>query len=441
MDLPYTYKLRRPLYTYGPGGTNTNADKLRGLMTYPPLKSVPNQRPDCLFVFLDNDRAHANRLYLSLRNGLARFPGCKRLLGITLETAQVHALRVHPTAPKDQARAFADAIEGQLSNSPGRPDFAFVLYSNQPTVEFPDPYAAAKSALTRHGIPSQYIGWELLDAPNQFQFAISNVALSFFVKLGGVPWGVVLDKQEPSLVFGIGHIEVEDRQSRTRSRLVGFATCLLSNGVYLDTSFFPPAETFEQFLSNLDTGLRATLDKTLTKNGQGVAKVTLHISQLERHETLARIQQIASEYERNQQIPIPFEMVRLTADSDFSVMDLSHPGYVSEEGTVVALDQEHALLVTEGRREQAVWRGRKPVTLEMRRTYRSSPSLQFKDTILDAFCLSSVNWRGFNAITQPISLQYARLLARQVAKMAQADPRVISALQQNTEFNTIPWFI
>jgi hypothetical protein len=441
MDLPYAYRLQRPPYSYSEEGTKTDPDKLRGLLRYGPLRLAPVRQPKCLFIFLDGDRGHANKLYLSLRNGVSRFPGCKQLTGIILERDQVEALRIPSVNPANQARAFADEIENYMNGKTEKPDFAFVLHSNQPTVQVEDPYGAAKAALTKHAIPSQYIGWELLDSPNQFQFAISNIALSFFVKLGGVPWSVAFERKAPTLVFGVGSVQVEDKKSKTRVRLIGFATCVLSNGVYLDTSFFPPAETHEQYLENLNTGLREALDRMLNKIKVGLGKVTIHVSQVERRDTIQLIQNIINEYERDQQLPIPFELVRLTADSDFSVLDLSHSGYVSEEGTVVALDQEHALLVTEGRREQGVWRGRKPVTLELRRQYRSSPSLQFKETILDAFYLSSVNWRGFNAVTQPISLQYARLLARQVAKMSHADNSIIAAIQQNNTLNAIPWYI
>ena len=88
-----------------------------------------------------------------------------------------------------------------------------------------------------------------------------------------------------------------------------------------------------------------------------------------------------------------------------------------------------------------MWRGRKPVTLEMHREYHSSASLRIRDTVEDAFYLSSVNWRGFNAITQPISLQYAQLLAKQVAKMSTVEPEICNHIRENRAFNAVPWFI
>jgi hypothetical protein len=440
MSFPYVYRLRRPLYSYSEDGENTDPDKLRGLLRYTPFREAKTKEPSCLFVFMQKDRDHANNLYLTLRNGIARFPGCKQLTGISLERDNVEAVRVPEKSEKDQAQAFFDSIEDRLTSRAEKPDFAFVLHSRQPKPYLQDPYDWAKAALTKHSIPSQYVSWELLDSPNQFRYAISNIALSFFVKLGGVPWSISLEKKAPTLVVGIGRAETEDPTSRTRRRLTGYAICILSNGLYLDTSFFPPAETHNQFLIHLVQGLREALNKLLDSH-KDVEKVTIHVSRFERRETIQAVKRVIWEYEQTQQIPIPFEVVRLTEDSSFSVFDLSHPGYVSEEGTIVALGRSHALIVTEGRREKAVWRGRKPVTLEIHREYCSSPSLQIRDTIEDAFHLSSVNWRGFNVITQPISLQYAKLLAQQVAKMSHVEPDICSHIQEHEGFNAIPWFI
>lgn len=439
MTFPYKYQLKRPRYAYSEDRRYTHVDKLRGLLQHSPFQPARTMTPRCLFVFRQDDRDHANYLYLSLRNGIASFPGCKQLTGISLEQDMVEAVHVQNVDEAQQARAFADAVENRLASNAEKPDFAFVLYSRQPKANLDDPYDFVKAALTKHGIPSQYVSWELLNSPNQFRYAISNIALSFFVKLGGVPWSVLLEREAPTLVLGIGRAETEDPSSHTRRRLIGYATCILSNGIYLKTSFFPPAETDDEFLAHLKQGLKAALDELLSKQ-KNVEKVTIHVTRLESRETLDVIRDTIRIYEESEQIPILFELVRLTEDSDFTIFDLSHPGYVSEEGTVVALGQDHALLVTEGRREKAVWRGRKPVTLEIHRD-RHSSVLQIRETIVDAFCLSSVNWRGFNVITQPVSLQYAKLLAQQVAKMSHAEPNICSYIQRHEDFNTVPWFI
>ncbi|MCL4504586.1 MAG: hypothetical protein M1434_01210 [Chloroflexi bacterium] len=440
MSFPHVYQLKRPLYLYSEDEHKNDADKLRGMLRHAPYRAARIPQPKCLFVFTESDRDHANQLYLSLRNGIESFPGCKRLTGISLEKDSVLAVKVPEVDRQQLAVAFQSCIEEQLSKMAEPPDFAFVISSKQPLPMEQDPYGYAKVALTRYGIPSQFVSWELLESSNTFRYAISNIALAFFVKLGGVPWSVSVGRKTPALAIGIGSTEVNDPNSLTRRRLLGYAVCVLSNGLYLDTTFFPPANSYPEFLVNLESGLRKALDEVL-KSNKDVEKVTIHVSHLERAETIRHVRQTITEYEKTGSNPISLELVRLTEDSDFSVFDQSHPGFVSAEGTVVALGANHALLVTEGRKEKPVWRGRKPVTLELHRQYASSRSLSLRDTIEDAFCLSSVNWRGFNAVTQPISLQYAKLLAQEVAKMSQIQPQICAILQQQRAFSSVPWFI
>jgi len=386
---------------------------------------------------MKDDSEHANQLYLALKNGIAKFPGCERLLGIRIERSQVEPLRVEQT--ERVASAFYDAICKRLSAG-DPPDLAFVIYSKEPTLDAEsDPYPAAKAAFALHGVPSQYVSWELLNSEQQFKYAVSNVALSCFVKLGGVPWGVKQARGAPTLVIGIGHAEFTDPNAGGRQRLAGFATSVLSNGVYVQTEFFPPSARYDEFIGTLRNGLAGALSAALSSTGS-VERVTFHISQLEKREMTVAIRDTIAKYENETGNPIPFEIVRLNQHSDFVVYDFSDPGYVSEEGTVVMLGNERSLLVTEGRRERDVWRGRKPVAVELQRTYCSSP-MEMRSTIEDAFALSSVNWRGFNAVTQPVTLQYAGLLASLVGKMSRYLPEIGNLMTSKKEFHRVPWFI
>lgn len=438
MTYPHTYRLQRPKYQYSDRISDRHQDKLRGLLQFGPYRNSRTRDPVCLFVFKDGDREHANNLYLTLRNGVAKYPGLKTLVGIAMEKDRV-APAIVGDSEGSLGPAFVQAIESAVTADTRLPDFAFVIYSKEPASGESDPYPWAKAALTRLGIPSQYVSWELLDSEAQFRYAISNVALNMLVKLGGVPWTVAIKRDPPDLNVGIGRAEVPVGNS-ARRRLVGFAVCTLANGVYVNTSFFPPAEDYQQFLIHLRLGLRNALGEILQVN-QRIGRITVHVSQFEKRSTVREIERALMDYEPIGGSVLPFELVRLVGDSDFQVLDLAEPGYVSEEGTVVMLSPEHALLVTEGRREKAVWRGRKPVTLEVRRQFASSPGLAFATTVAEAFSLSSVNWRGFNAVTQPVTLQYAELLARQVAKMASVDSDIPAAIQRQPNLHAVPWFI
>src|SRR5438309_9805341 len=92
MRYPNVWTLHRPKYVFG--DNQTFADKLRGLTKYQPMKPVHVRAPHCLFIFMEHDRERANKLYLALRNGIGSFPGCNRLVGVTLDRPQAERLLI-----------------------------------------------------------------------------------------------------------------------------------------------------------------------------------------------------------------------------------------------------------------------------------------------------------------------------------------------------------
>ncbi|MFL6246368.1 MAG: Piwi domain-containing protein [Thermoanaerobaculia bacterium] len=382
---------------------------------------------------MEQDRERANKLYLALRNGVGSFPGALSLTGITMERDQAEKLLV-PNLPGAQARAHYDAITQRLAK--GKVDFAFVIQSRNADPR-DDPYGASKAALLAAGVASQFVSYELIDSDQQFRYAMTNVALSFFVKLGGVPWSVVPARGSASLVVGIGRAET--RTGAGKSRLTGFAISVLSDGQYIATDYFPPAKSYEEFLEVLGPALTNALVELL--RDRPLERLTIHVTQFERFDLVKVVGESVQIAQDKSGVYVPFEIVRVTVDSDFMVMDLGHNGYVSAEGTVVSLRPTRALLVTEGRDEKSVWRGRKPVSLELNRENYGGSTIDFRQTVADAFALSAVNLRGVNAVTQPISVQYAQLLAEQVAKVADFDPDLAGTAIQNELLRDVPWFI
>lgn len=282
-----------------------------------------------------------------------KFPGCQRLFGLALEKDNVTSLRVAEELFYRDFHQLGRAIESKIE-AEGKPDFAFIIYRRQQPGSMENAYDCAKAALTKHGVPSQFVSWDLIDSQHQFSWSIANIALSFFTKLGGKPWTIAIDKVFPGLVVGIGRIETFVPKSQTKRRVTGFATCVLSNGTYQGSKFFAPAATYEEFLDSLRSGVADVLDSALSQKQQ-LSKITVHISQFERRDTVRIISETLRPYERKLEISLPIEVVRLSPDSEFAVLDLEHPGYVAEEGTVVALSDSHALLVTEGRKSQRRW--------------------------------------------------------------------------------------
>jgi hypothetical protein len=380
-------------------------------------------------------------LYAALRTGIASFPGSHQFVGLSISQDQLDSCRL-PTGcfrPGNEKELY-ELVKAHLEAATHTPDFAYIIGDNNWKYHRPSPYGAMKAALLQQGIPSQMVTRQLLQSGSQFRFAIPNIALSAHAKLGGVPWLIRRTSESPALVIGIGTTTVWSQSDQARQRYLGYAICMLSNGLFLDLSFFGVSTSHEEFLPKLTEGLGVTLDR-LAKTQNKVSRVTLHVSQFERYDTVSAIAELLGKRKQAHPSPLPFELLRLSHDSSFTVMDLDDPGFVAEEGTVVDLAPRHSLVVMEGRNEKASWRGRKPVTLEVHREYVSNPTLSFADSLRDVFHLGFVNWRGFGTKTKPATLAYAKLLSDRVADMASVVPSIIDHMESNVTFGTSLWFL
>lgn len=439
MPFPNVHTLRRPLYIFSEDGTSTHIDKLRGLMRFSPLKPAQVQEPQYLFVFSEDDRDYANQLYFALKKGIASFPGSQQFVGLPISTEKLEALRLPSSIYRlGHERELYEAICAKLDHTAHTPDFAYIIGDSRWKFHRPTPYGAIKAALLQRSIPSQMVTRQLLQAESQFRYAIPNIALSVLAKLGGVPWLVKRSSEPPALVIGVGTTVISDPHGKSRQRLLGYAICMLSSGLFLDLDFFGTATTQDDFLPTLTNGLNTTLDRLQQCETQ-ISKVSLHVSHFERRETVQAINSLLDRRKTTQ--PTPFEVLRLNHDSPFMVMDLADTGYVAEEGTVVELGGRHSLLVMEGRHEKAPWKGRKPVSLEVHREYASNPSLPLMDSLRDLFHLGFVNWRGFGTKTKPATLAYAKLLSDRMADMTAVAPEVADNLKDNSDSGSRLWFL
>ncbi|MBI2806084.1 MAG: hypothetical protein HYX68_13975 [Planctomycetes bacterium] len=441
MRFPSVRQIRRPVYVFSEDGKQTHVDKFRGILKHSPLKPAKTPDPHYLFIFCQDDRDYANSLYTALRSGMASFPGSHQFVGLSISKDQLEPCRLPTTCfqPGNEKQLYS-SVYAHLEKSQKKADFAYIIGSSNWKYHRPSPYGAIKAALLQHGVPSQMVTRQLLQAGSQFRFAIPNIALSALAKLGGVPWLIQRSTEPPALVIGIGTTTVRNPTGQTKERYLGYAICMLSNGLFLDLSFFGASTSHNEFLPKLTEGLGSTLDR-LEKAQSKVSRISLHVSQFERYDTISAIANLLGKRKQAQPSPVPFELLRLSHDSSFTVMDFDDPGFVAEEGSVVDLAPRHSLVVMEGRQEKAAWRGRKPVTLEVHREYVSNPSLSFPDSLRDVFHLGFVNWRGFGTKTKPATLAYAKLLSERVADMAAVVPSIIDSIETNVSFGSSLWFL
>ena len=262
----------------------------------------------------------------------------------------------------------------------------------------PEIYRKSKFLFISSGIPSQMICIDTLLNIQGLQFILENIALASYAKIGGIPWTISTKKDENILLMGVSRTKDE------KGFLVGFVTIFTYNGDFLLLNSAAPVIEWEEYLENLSELLISSIKEFKMKVGDP-SKIILHLSKKPGKKEIDAIKSALDE-------DVPYALVHINDFSNFRVFDSTHPTYVPPKGLMVRLSSHEALLVNRGRMNGWTKIG-VPRVLNVRMDKRSNiNSAEFLDLVRHVYDLSHVNWRGFNAESIPITLNYSRLIAR-----------------------------
>jgi len=364
------------------------------------------------FVFAQRHKDDANNLYRALRNGVGYFRGISNMFRMPFEKEQVFPITGFEIKdyrnPHDSARAYADAILNWTRNHNVNPNLIFVLHPKTPSWQKESPYHACKAALLAEGFLSQNVTNELVNNSAQFEWSVANIALAAFVKLGGIPWVVHRRSERQQFVIGVGRSELYDPTTRARARTIAFTTCMRSDGLFKFSTFAGEANTTEEYL----TGLRSTVGEALGKIAAEkipIETLSLHLPKEFGRAEAQVLDEVVKTHDNDGRIKI--HTLKVTDDDSFFVVDNATPDGVPARGTCIKIGEQDYLLYTEGREEKQKWRNRIPTALRVRHYDRSTPKSVVTDLVSQVFDLGQSNWRGFNALSRPVSILYSELIA------------------------------
>jgi hypothetical protein len=172
------------------------------------------------------------------------------------------------------------------------------------------------------------------------------------------------------------------------------------------------AQTRQEYIAMLQEVVRTSLDRAESL-GSEIATLTLHIPKEMGDEEERAVKAAAESYVRRHVLQV--SVVKVTEEQSFFAVDERYPDGVPRRGTVIQVSDRDYMLYTEGRDEKEAFRGRVPTAL---RVTPQGGALASKKTLLQVNDLSQVNWRGFNARSQPISVYYGNLIAQILSHVA-----------------------
>ena len=384
-----------------------------------------------LFVFPEAMKSLARKLADGWLNGIGSFGGFESMFRVPVATGQALkylSIQADLRNQRTAAEAYRHGIANWAAQPRDRdPSLAIVLVPHSEHWQTDTPYYEAKAAFANLGVPSQMVTSELISDAGRFQWALADIALASFAKLGGVPWTVEAPPGDDDLIIGIGRREVGHEGQRRR--IFGYAVTFVSNGLYRQTWSFTPAADQDTYLVRLgesvEAALRADLDAQPTR-------LVIHLASRTGAPEIASVEEAM----RRVGVSLPTAFLRLDDSSLWDAADTNEETWAAPKGLVVRLGDRRALLHAEALGPTGPPEGPLLIELDRRSTVEDEC---FDELVAQVFRLAHANWRGFNARSKPATLVYGEQLAGLVGYLGDVqswDPNLLRSDLRNR-----PWFL
>lgn len=425
-------------------GDGSGSDKLRSLQQFGPFQPPPLARPPTIgFVFPDEYRDYANRLYRALRDGVGYFKGLPTVFGVQLEREHVFRINGFSLQEREnvraQAQAYADAVSRWIDSGAAKPDIVFVIHPRTSSDLEGSPYYETKTRLLLSGIVSQHVTTDVMDNSRQWEWSAANIALAAFVKLGGIPWILADEDRHQELVLGVGRADVTDPTTRLSTQTIGFTCCFSGAGTFNFVHLGRIASTASEYLNLLQEVVKTSTRKA-SRSAHQVDRMIFCLPKEARREEVHAVRSALSEV-ATELGEIDLVIVRINEGADQFVYDGSHAYGLPPKGLNVNIGDDHHLIYTEGREERQPWRNRLPATIRVR--FQSGPhnELVKRQSLTTLFGLSQMNWKGFNAEAKPISTFYGHCIAQILSHVSPEVANRLSESSSNEALEHRLWFL
>jgi hypothetical protein len=428
------WRLRAPRLRFDAAfPSRAGAQAYQGVRAHGPFDSshVVLGEGTLLFVFPQAMQAQGRRLAEAWLRGVGGFPGFEAMFRVPVATGQ--ALKSLPVAAdltdlSAAAGAYREAI-GAWSAQPRDADplLALVLVPHSERWQTDRPYYEAKAAFANLGIPSQMVTTELIADEGRFGWAVADIALASFAKLGGIPWTVEAPAGDDDLIIGIGRRDV-GHEGRRR-RIFGYAVTFISNGVYRQTWSFTPAADEATYLQRLQEAVQAALAADLDAQPR---RLVIHLSSRTGRREIEAVQTAMA----TAGVTLPTAFLRLDDTILWDAADTDQDTWAAPKGLVARLGPRRALLHAEELTATGPPDGPLLVELDERSTVDEQG---FDELVGQVFRLAHANWRGFNARSKPATLVYGEELAGLVGHLADVETWNPDLLR--SDLRNRPWFL
>ena len=285
-----------------------------------------------------------------------------------------------------------------------------------------NPYLVTKAAFLAQDIAVQEFEFETASlGDKQLQYALNNMALAVYAKLGGVPWRVQANRAlAHELVFGLGSAVISDGVLGEKERVVGITTVFSGDGCYWLTNL-SRSVPFEEYGNSLLESLRATVAQVRAdlnwQKGDGV-RLVFHSFKPFKDAEADAVKQVMAELG---EFDVEYAFLHVIDDHPYLLFDRGQEGagrrgqpskgaFAPPRGLFFQLSAHEVLMTLTGPTDLKRAEDGLPFPVLLR-LHRCST---FDDVVYLArqlYVFANLSWRSFFKSSMPVTILYSQLIA------------------------------
>ena len=293
-----------------------------------------------------------------------------------------------------------------------------------------NPYLISKAEFLTHQIPSQEFEIETANLPEyNLQYALNNMSLAIYAKLGGIPWLIRADQGiAHELVIGLGSASIGDRRLGQSERHVGITTVFTGDGNYC-VSNLSRAVAFKDYQAELLDTLRIAVDQVredINWKPKDPVRLIFHAFKPLRDAEAEAVKSLMAELG---EYDVEYAFIHIVEDHPYLIFDQNQNGeedkrtkkkkgvFGPTRGLFFRLSEHEVLLSLTGFREVRRPEDGIPFPVLLR-LHRHSTFVDTTYLARQVYTFASHSWQGFFPCDMPVSILYSGLIARQLGQLS-----------------------
>ena len=336
-------------------------------------------------------------------------------------------------SPSAYRKAVQSALEAQDESNPWHLALVQMEKGTHALRGFENPYLITKASFLSQQIPVQGFDVETMAYRDvDLQFALSDMALASYAKLGGTPWVLQYDDTVAhELVIGLGSAIIGgSRLAGEKKRIVGITTVFTGGGLYLlgNTSLAVP---FAEYQETLCKTLKSSIERVKQdRNWQKGENVRLVFHAGFKRFNDDEIKAVKSAASSLTDFKVEFAFLEVIDKHPLLLVDPDQQGVTDYRSSTrdlkgvmaptrslcLHLNSRESLLVLTGPKEvkKASDGLPQPVLL---RLHRGSTFHDMTYLVRQVYAFSDHSWRTFGASSMPVTISYSSTIARLLGNM------------------------